>query len=311
MSSELRRSTNGRRPSLKDAADLIIKQQKVVRAFVDSKATPSSKGGAEGPASYSEVVEELTGAQGTLAVISALLAGFAFSGLTAVTLEDAASVPRAISALYYITTTVSVAVQLFVCVVCTLLEQEGKVARGLAIARVGEAGAKYEEQLRGWYGKKEFAAFRTHIIWLFVFGVPCFAVSLAFLCLLKFPMEVGCLCFLGFAFAGFMMLRYILWLNEMFREGVLGIKGNFESPKVAFEKKKPSLFEALKAKEEMEESEAMLETLKNLEEEAGGFKKVVKTKKGRTPSAKGFAKAKRPSFFGGRSPVIGGAGVSM
>ena len=57
--------------------------------------------------------------------------------------------------------------------------------------------------------------------------------------------------------------------------------------------------------------QAMLETLKNLEEEAGGFKKVVKTKKGRTPSAKGFAKAKRPSFFGGRSPVIGGAGVSM
>lgn len=37
--------------------------------------------------------------------------------------------------------------------------------------------------------------------------------------------------------------------------GVLGIKGNFESPKVAFEKKKPNLFEALKAKEELEESE--------------------------------------------------------
>ena len=60
--------------------------------------------------------------------------------------------------------------------------------------------------------------FRTHIIWLFVFGVPCFAVSLAFLCLLKFPVEVGIACFICFGFAGFLMLRYILWLNEMFRE---------------------------------------------------------------------------------------------
>ena len=33
---------------------------------------------------------------------------------------------------------------------------------------------------------------------------------------------------------------------------MLGIKGNFESPKVAFEKKKPSLFETMK---EMEENE--------------------------------------------------------
>ena len=110
---------------------------------------------AESAEPYSAVVEGLTGAQGTLAVISALLAGFAFSGLTAVTKEDAAEVYTWVYTSYYVTTTVSVAVQLFVCVVCTLLEQEGKVARGLAIARVGEAGAKYEEQLRGWYGKKE------------------------------------------------------------------------------------------------------------------------------------------------------------
>ena len=47
----------------------------------------------------------------------------------------------------------------------------------------------------------------------------------------------------------------------------------------------------------------MLQTLKNLEEEAGGFEKAAKTKKARTPSAKGFAKAKRPSFFGGKSPA--------
>lgn len=32
------------------------------------------------------------------------------------------------------------------------------------------------------------------------------------------------------------MLKEILWLNEMFREGVLGIRGTFASPKVAFEK---------------------------------------------------------------------------
>lgn len=50
-------------------------------------------------------------------------------------------------------------------------------------------------------------------------------------------------------------------------------------------------------------SQAMLQTLKNLEEEAGGFEKAAKTKKARTPSAKGFAKAKRPSFFGGKSPA--------
>ena len=102
------------------------------------------------------MVEGLTGAQGTLAVISALLAGFAFSGLTAVTPEDAERVHPTIAMLYYTTTTVSVAVQLFVCVVCTLLEQEGKVARGLAMARASDAASsyEYEEQLKSWYGRQ-------------------------------------------------------------------------------------------------------------------------------------------------------------
>jgi hypothetical protein len=93
--------------------------------------------------------------------------------------------------------------QLFVCVVCTLLENHGKVARGLAMARGGrEAGKIYEEQLKVWYSAPAFAAFRTSIVFLFVFSVPSFAVSLAFLCLLRFPSPSSYLCFLIFAVTG-------------------------------------------------------------------------------------------------------------
>ena len=108
------------------------------------------------------------------------------------------------------------------------------------MARGSDAASsyEYEEQLKGWYGKQEFAVFRTQIIWAFVFGVPCFAFSLAFLCLLKInQIGVAAACFCCFAFVGILMLRYILWLNEMFRVGVLGMKGKFSSPRVSFVKK--------------------------------------------------------------------------
>ena len=50
VTSPFRRSSEGtdRRPSIKDAAELIIKQQRVVRAFVDEKKKGGvSKGGCE------------------------------------------------------------------------------------------------------------------------------------------------------------------------------------------------------------------------------------------------------------------------
>ncbi|GMH63833.1 hypothetical protein TrRE_jg6605, partial [Triparma retinervis] len=104
---------------------------------------------------YSEVVQELTGAQGTLAVISALLASFAFGGLTCVDPPSTSGVSPLVVGVYYVVTTVSIALQLFVCVVCTLLENHGKVARGLSLARSSSSSplsaAAYEEQLEAWY----------------------------------------------------------------------------------------------------------------------------------------------------------------
>ncbi len=89
------------------------------------------------PEPYSVVVEGLTGAQGTLAVIAALLASLAFGGLTAVTEEDCSRAHWLTVSCYYLVTAAGVAGQLFVCVVCTLMENHGKVARGLAQARSG------------------------------------------------------------------------------------------------------------------------------------------------------------------------------
>lgn len=53
---------------------------------------------------YSAVVQELTGAQGTLAVISALLASFAFGGLTCVDADVTSSSNPIVVGVYYVVT---------------------------------------------------------------------------------------------------------------------------------------------------------------------------------------------------------------
>ena len=84
---------------------------------------------------YSEVVFQLTGAQSTIAEVAALQAGILFGGISAISTEEYAAVPAAIAYGYAIVTSVTISVSLFVTVSCTILHQEGQVARALAVAR--------------------------------------------------------------------------------------------------------------------------------------------------------------------------------
>jgi hypothetical protein len=238
------------------------------------------------------VIEELTAAQGTLAVISALLASFSFAGLIEMSftgvansiatqeaaaaqiaaqvaaqasvqvtkrswrswlpfvaklasfLKGAAEAPvpivvleppllhsllvsqSTLLTLYHVTTSLSIAMQLFVCILCTTLEQQGKVARGLSMARKNH-GAKhrYDEQLHDWYTNPAFARFRTEIIHLFLLSTPLFAFSLSLLCLLTITAPHAYIPAFVFAAMGLTVLWYLLWLMDLFRKGVLGGAG--------------------------------------------------------------------------------------
>jgi len=100
---------------------------------------------------HSLVIEELTAAQGTLAVISALLASFSFAGLTCLPQVTVTTSSPLIVTLYHTATSLSIAMQLFVCILCTTLEQQGKVARGLSMARKNHKLKHiYDDQLHAW-----------------------------------------------------------------------------------------------------------------------------------------------------------------
>ena len=84
---------------------------------------------------YSTVVDALSGAQGTISVISALQAGFLYAGLSSVQLDDFDGVRDSLSYSFSVVSTATIAVNLYVTVCCAILEQEGRVTRALAIAR--------------------------------------------------------------------------------------------------------------------------------------------------------------------------------
>ena len=188
-------------------------------------------GGAATGGSYVNVVEGLTASQGSLSIASALFAGFGFAGLSSVTQAEYNAVHPVFVWAYAAATVLSITSNLYVCGICTILEQEGRIAAALAHAKPDTAA--YEAQLKEWYSAPPFAGFRTRVFWVFAFGVPGFALSIALFCLLKLPGAVGMVACVAVALFGAHLFRTYLWINAMFRAGVLGLgkKLTFSAPR--------------------------------------------------------------------------------
>ena len=116
------------------------------------------------PAPYSEVMLGLTESQGSLALISALLAGFSFQGLSTVDFDYALTEdgPHAVlQILFAVCISISIALNLYVAVCCTILQQNGKVARSLAISSGPTSG--FDDVCKTWYTDEYFSKFRARL----------------------------------------------------------------------------------------------------------------------------------------------------
>ena len=166
-------------------------------------------------------VEGLTGSQGSLALASALFAGFALEGLLQMGAGDFEKHSSYVMFGYVLVTILAITLNMFVCGVCTLLEQQGRIAA--ALAHTKQDARAYEKQLRGWYEQPAFAAVRSKIFWVYALGVPCCALSIALYCLIKLPGLAGKLsCALILVF-GAVLWRTYKYINDLFRVGVLGL----------------------------------------------------------------------------------------
>ena len=115
-----------------------------------------------------------------------------------------------------------------------ILEQEGRIARGLALAKDGEDRHLFEDDLDHWYNRiPSFVTFRTHLFWLFACNLGLFMVSLSLLCLLKMPLLAGIAGALIMASTSGAVLVTVLWMNRLFRENVLQVEHHFAAPTLA------------------------------------------------------------------------------
>ena len=85
---------------------------------------PGHYGGVE-KASFSKVVEGLTHSQGSIALIAALLAGFAFQALTtlSITYDELNYTRKVLYIIFSVSCTITIASFLYVAVSCSMLEQ--------------------------------------------------------------------------------------------------------------------------------------------------------------------------------------------
>jgi len=100
----------------------------------------------------SKVVEGLTHSQGSIALISALLSGFAFQALTTLTVEyDELETDwkRVIYIAFCIVTSLTIASFLYVAVSCSLLEQNGLITRSLAMSP--KTSSNFDVYINDWY----------------------------------------------------------------------------------------------------------------------------------------------------------------
>ena len=171
---------------------------------------------------YSKVMLGLTDSQGSLALISALLAGFSFQGLSTMDFGSYDDTPVLLQEAFAITISLSIALNLYVAVNCTILEQNGKIARSLAIS--DNTPENFDETIRVWYSDAEFVKFRIRLVKMFTLSFLFFASALALYSVIKLRNTVeggGYVCMTIFSIFGVKMLHSILYLNRMFLNKIL------------------------------------------------------------------------------------------
>ena len=186
-----------------------------------------------------EAVQGLTGSQGCLALASALFAGFALEGLLQMDNNDFETHSSIVMFCYVLATTLAVALNMYVCGVCTLLEQQGRIAAALAHTKINARA--YEGQMRAWYEKPAFASLRSKIFWVYALGVPCCAVSIALYCFIKLPGvagKVSCILILVF---GAVLWNTYMYINDLFRVDVLGLNSHSKRRNSMFEMEAPKI----------------------------------------------------------------------
>jgi hypothetical protein len=67
-----------------------------------------------------------------------------------------------------------VAANLFTAIICSLSEQESKIAGAFSILHNSE---QYDNELAVWW--REFSPLRTRAVWLFILSIPLFFLSMA------------------------------------------------------------------------------------------------------------------------------------
>ncbi|GMI22666.1 hypothetical protein TeGR_g873 [Tetraparma gracilis] len=170
----------------------------------------------------SAVVEGLTHSQGSIALISVMLAGFAFQGFTTQDFdydELPSGYLKSVYVLFSITTSLTIASFLFVAVSCSMLEQNGLVARSLAISY--DAHPDFDVSLKEWYMTPWFASFRRNLIYLFTSSFFTFSLFVALFCVLKLPSVIGEICGAIFLVMGSVIVASVVRNNKHFVRGVL------------------------------------------------------------------------------------------
>ena len=180
-----------------------------------------------------DVIFALTSSQGTLALISALQAGFNFSALASIDREVFEDHHTHLQHIYTIATTLTIGISLFTCICGAILEQEGRVARGLALSKSGRERQLFEEDLHAWYNDiPAFVVFRTRVFWAFAFNIALFMFSLALLCMIKMPLGPGLSGAIIITIVAVFILQTVLWINKLFRENVLQVTHTMAAPTI-------------------------------------------------------------------------------
>jgi len=171
----------------------------------------------------------LAESQGTLAVVAAVLAGFAYSGFCSVSRSEMEEVNVLVQYLFVFSSAVSASMALFVTIVCSLCEQEGRIARSFSVLRNFEPD--FEDTVHEWW--KSFAPVRTHAVFLFIYTIPFFFLSMACIALIKLPLGPCLVALAVFALAGSVVFQKIILINENFRFWILRFftgQGPFSPP---------------------------------------------------------------------------------
>jgi hypothetical protein len=130
-----------------------------------------------------------------------------------------------------------VAANLFVCIVCSLSEQNSKVAHALSILR---DSAHYELRIEAWWRK--FAKMRTAAIWAFFVSVPVLFMEMA--CGVLMTTNLALYGMVGsaiFIICGAITSASVFYIGHIFRQDVLMLNSTFAVPHIDSQRRKTSV----------------------------------------------------------------------